>query len=390
MIIKEKEYKLFIGTSRLASSYSRKINRKVLSGIEETFTYEEFIKTNSDVKLINSECELCKINFITSPYSINTDSKFSGSYCSKCRSIYFMKYDFSPEAIEKKKLRASRVKAALNNKTDDEWLDIVDKRKETSLEKYGVESPMQCKEVQDKAKATNLEKYGAENVFASVHGKNRIKETNLERYGAENVFASDHGKAKIKETFQDRYGVDNPFQSEEIKEKIKVSKLDTYGDANYTNREKAKETNLEKYGVSCHMNIPDNIEMNKEKRKESIDSRYGSYKELRELIREKNSWGEFRTDLSQWEKYKLECWTITNEFEISSLVNFDKRGLAGIPGAYQLDHKISMKYGFDNGISAKIIGNRNNLEMIPWEDNLSKSINNSITLEELYSSLEKD
>ena len=52
--------------------------------------------------------------------------------------------------------------------------------------------------------------------------------------------------------------------------------------------------------------------------------------------------------------------------------NNEKRGLAGIAGAYQLDHIIPIKYGFDNNVNPEIIGHINNLRIIPWKENNSK------------------
>lgn len=48
------------------------------------------------------------------------------------------------------------------------------------------------------------------------------------------------------------------------------------------------------------------------------------------------------------------------------------RGLAGEIDAYHLDHIISVKYGFDNNISPEIISKKENLQMLPWKDNIIK------------------
>lgn len=63
--------------------------------------------------------------------------------------------------------------------------------------------------------------------------------------------------------------------------------------------------------------------------------------------------------------------------------NADKIGVCGTKGAYQLDHKVSIKYGFDNLIPAEIIGGINNLEIITWESNREKSKRNSVDLWDL-------
>lgn len=78
--------------------------------------------------------------------------------------------------------------------------EVIKKRKETCLKKYGVTNPLLSTEIQDKIKKTNMEKYGSENVFASEYGKSKIRQTCLDRYGCENGGASKKAQAKIKET----------------------------------------------------------------------------------------------------------------------------------------------------------------------------------------------
>ena len=41
---------------------------------------------------------------------------------------------------------------------------------------------------------------------------------------------------------------------------------------------------------------------------------------------------------------------------------------------YHIDHKISKRYGFDNGILAQVIAHHSNCEMIWWLDNVVKGV----------------
>ena len=50
-----------------------------------------------------------------------------------------------------------------------------------------------------------------------------------------------------------------------------------------------------------------------------------------------------------------------------------RRGQCGSPGAYQLDHIMSIFEGFTNGIDPEFLSSRINLQMLPWKDNLKKS-----------------
>lgn len=51
------------------------------------------------------------------------------------------------------------------------------------------------------------------------------------------------------------------------------------------------------------------------------------------------------------------------------------RTLCGVDGGYQLDHVISIKKGFEQGISPKKMGAKKNLQMLTWNDNRSKHFN---------------
>jgi hypothetical protein len=48
------------------------------------------------------------------------------------------------------------------------------------------------------------------------------------------------------------------------------------------------------------------------------------------------------------------------------------RGRCGVPGAYQLDHKRSIKECFLNDVSAEEAAALDNLQLLPWKDNRSK------------------
>lgn len=67
-------------------------------------------------------------------------------------------------------------------------------------------------------------------------------------------------------------------------------------------------------------------------------------------------------------KYKRLVWQVTNAQDLNKLKNYNKRSWEG----YHLDHKISIWDGFQNGISAFIIGSLDNLQMIPREENMKK------------------
>ena len=48
------------------------------------------------------------------------------------------------------------------------------------------------------------------------------------------------------------------------------------------------------------------------------------------------------------------------------------RGLAGETGVYHLDHIVSVRSGFDNNIPPEEMSRKENLQMLPWKENITK------------------
>ncbi len=85
-----------------------------------------------------------------------------------------------------------------------------------------------------------------------------------------------------------------------------------------------------------------------------------------------SSYEEYQSTLSDWEKYKNEVWRVTNSQPLELLENYNKRGPSGKEGAYQIDHMYSILKGFRNTVPPSLIGNIDNLQMIPWLENIKK------------------
>jgi hypothetical protein len=151
----------------------------------------------------------------------------------------------------------------------------VEKRKETCMEKYGVESALQSKEIRDKGKKTCLKKFGVEYASQSKDIKKQIKQTCMEKYGVEHSSQSQNVKEKFKQTCMEKYGVDTPFQSEEIQEKIKQTCMEKYGVENPFQSEEIKEkikiNCVKSYGVE---NVSQSQQI-KEKKKKTLFKNYG-------------------------------------------------------------------------------------------------------------------
>ena len=138
------------------------------------------------------------------------------------------------------------------------------RRKKTCLIKYGVESPNSSDIVKEKLKNNNIKKYGVGNPFELSEIKDKIKKTKLEKY--DDSFYNN--REKSKQTCLEKYGVENTLQNENIKQKSKQTCLEKYGVDSYMKTEKfrkksikffneneneiaekRKNTNLLKYGV---------------------------------------------------------------------------------------------------------------------------------------------
>ncbi len=91
--------------------------------------------------------------------------------------------------------------------------NVIQKRKDTSIKKYGVDNPMKSLDIQKKIKKTNIERYGVENAFASEIIKERIKYINNIKYGVTYPLQNKNIKNKQHLTCKERYGVESYAKS---------------------------------------------------------------------------------------------------------------------------------------------------------------------------------
>jgi hypothetical protein len=85
-----------------------------------------------------------------------------------------------------------------------------------------------------------------------------------------------------------------------------------------------------------------------------------------------NTYQEYKDSLPAWKAYRIDVWRITNQQPLHLLENYDRRGVNGQTGAYTLDHIISIKKGFIENTPPEQIGHIDNLQMLPWEENITK------------------
>jgi len=203
-----------------------------------------------------------------------------------CKEKYGVENPMQNKEIRNKAKETCKEKYGVENAMQNK--EIRNKAKETCKERYGAENAMQNKEIRNKAIETNLKKYGVENPMQNKEIRNKAIETNIERYGAENAMQNKEIRNKAKETCKERYGFENAMQNKEIRNKAKETCKEKYGVENAMQNEniknKVKETCKEKYGVE---NAVQNKEI-REKVKETCKERYGGHPMQNEEVRNKS------------------------------------------------------------------------------------------------------
>lgn len=104
-----------------------------------------------------------------------------------------------------------------------------EKRRETFIEKFGVDNPQKSEIIKDKTKKTNLRKYGNSCSLLSEQAKKKARETNLRKYGTENSLSSKIIQEKVKKTLIKNLGVDHPSKSKTVREKFRNTMIEKHG-----------------------------------------------------------------------------------------------------------------------------------------------------------------
>ena len=128
----------------------------------------------------------------------------------------------------------------------------IKKTKELFIKKYNGH-PLKNKEILEKMKQTNIERYGCEFVSQNTEIMNKMKEHNMEKYGFNYTLQVEEFKEKCKQSNLKYHGVENCMQRPEIKEKAKKTNLKLYGSENTFQveefKEKCKQTSMSNFGV---------------------------------------------------------------------------------------------------------------------------------------------
>lgn len=201
-------------------------------GITSKLYYDTFLKQSSD----EGFCKICK-----NPTNFDRISTGYKSYC--CRRCQAIAINSSIDMVKRQvKIKTTKLKRygdenynnttqahkTFNAKTDKEKRDIIEKRKQTCLDNFGVEYPMQSDAVKHKWKTNYQYRTGFDHPLHNPEVIDKIIKTNITKYGTT-----------------------NPSKTDEVKNRIKATKLLKYDDANYNNLKQIRKTCLERYGAEC-------------------------------------------------------------------------------------------------------------------------------------------
>lgn len=85
----------------------------------------------------------------------------------------------------------------------------------------------------------------------------------------------------------------------------------------------------------------------------------------------------WKSDTPEFKRFSNKVHRLTKETYEANIdtinPNRHVRTRCGVAGGYQLDHIVSIRIGFDSGMKAEELAVKENLQMIPWLDNLKKS-----------------
>lgn len=181
----------------------------------------------------------------------------------------------------------------------------------------------------------------------------KVEKTNIKKYGVPNPFQSEEIKERIRDTWVDKYGVDNPAKSNIIQERI-------------------MSTNLDRYGYEYGLSHPDIRELiSKTKSDKGLQRPTEEIEEFTIYRNKVNNITKLLKDklLEKWDGYDYyDGEYIKGNF---NLHHNDKNYPT-------IDHKISVLYGFLNGISEEEISSINNLCVTKRCINSTKGFKNSL------------
>ena len=213
--------------------------------------------------------------------------------------------------------------------------------------------------------------------------KNR--ESNLIIHGVENTSQLPENREKAKQTCLEKYGETHPMKSEECLIKMKNTCLDRYGVDNYIKteefKEKTKETINNKYGVN-HYSQTDEFKI---KHKQTCQEKYG-----KEYVFQVDEFKE-KSKQTCLNKYGKEYYMQTDEYKEQVInTNLDKYGVKNPLQFEEFKEKAKMtcldRYGVENSMQSpeirlkamKTMYDNNNVKLSKQQKYICKLVNGEL------------
>lgn len=233
---------LYGKSEKSISNIDNKLYNAIIKSFDDDITFKEkfYMFEHSILERVTCECgEYVKF--------IDMKRGFR-EFCSKrCM------YDSKKIKLSRKNTNLERYGVDNPSKSD----DIRKKVEDTNMDKYGVKYPMQSDKFIEKSKDTFNKNYGVDNPSKLRKVREKAENTMLKKYGVRHAMQSDEFIEKSKKTFVENYGVDNPSKLREVRKKAEDTMMEKYGvkHAMQSNEfiEKSKRTNMEKYGASSFL-----------------------------------------------------------------------------------------------------------------------------------------
>ena len=137
----------------------------------------------------------------------------------------------------------------------DKLQQMVENRKKTCLQKYGVENAALHPDIKEKTRQTVQARWGADTPFESEIVQQKAAQTNLQKYGVGKPLQSKAIQQKTKDSFKRNHGFANKMQL------ARAAWENQHGDTNPFEieaiRNRAFDTMMKKYGVKYAFQDPD-------------------------------------------------------------------------------------------------------------------------------------
>lgn len=132
--------------------------------------------------------------------------------------------------------------------------------KQTTLERYGVDSYAKTTECKKRVKQTCLNRYGVSTYFLTDHCKAANEAAVMSRWNAKNAFESPQFRKEVRKTMLDRYGVEYTAQSKLLQDKMKSTCMDRYGSEHYHSSDEGK-LHMRRTALISHGNSSESVDM---------------------------------------------------------------------------------------------------------------------------------